>query len=48
MHANDLYATVLRLLGLDDRRLTFLFEGREQRLTDFGGDREFARRLLGG
>ncbi len=46
VHINDLHATVLRLLGLDHRRLTFLFEGREQRLTDVGGDREFADRLL--
>jgi uncharacterized protein (DUF1501 family) len=47
MHINDLHATVLRLLGLDHRRLTFLFEGREQRLTDVGGDQEFADRLAG-
>jgi hypothetical protein len=37
----------LRLLGLDHRQLTFLFQGREQRLTAVGGDREFADRLLG-
>jgi uncharacterized protein (DUF1501 family) len=47
VHVNDLHATVLRLLGLDHKQLTFLFEGREQRLTDVGGDREFADRLLG-
>jgi hypothetical protein len=47
VHINDLHATVLRLLGLDHRRLTFLFEGREQRLTDVGGEREFTERLLG-
>jgi uncharacterized protein (DUF1501 family) len=46
VHINDLHATVLKLLGLDHRRLTFLFQGREQRLTDVGGDREFAERLL--
>jgi uncharacterized protein (DUF1501 family) len=48
VHVNDLHATVLRLLGLDHRRLTFLFQGRDQRLTDVGGDHEFAARLLGG
>jgi hypothetical protein len=48
VHVSDLHATVLRLLGLDHRRLTFLFEGRKQRLTDVGGDREFAARLLAG
>jgi uncharacterized protein (DUF1501 family) len=46
VHVNDLHATVLKLLGLDHRQLTFLFEGRDQRLTDVGGDREFADRLL--
>jgi uncharacterized protein (DUF1501 family) len=46
-HVNDLHATVLRLLGLDHRKLTFLFEGRQHRLTDVGGDGEFTRRLLG-
>jgi hypothetical protein len=35
-----------RLLGLDHRRLTFLFEGRQMRLTDVGGDSDFASRLV--
>jgi uncharacterized protein (DUF1501 family) len=47
VHVNDLHATVLRLLGLDHRKLTFLFEGRQYRLTDVGGDGEFTRQLLG-
>jgi hypothetical protein len=46
VHVNDLHATVLKLLGLDHRKLTFLFQGRDQRLTDVGGDHEFAERLL--
>jgi uncharacterized protein (DUF1501 family) len=46
VHVNDLHATILALLGLDHQKLTFLFEGRDQRLTDVGGDREFADRLL--
>ena len=46
VHVNDLHATVLRLLGLDHRKLTFLFQGREQRLTDVGGDGEFTDRLV--
>jgi hypothetical protein len=29
------------------RELTYLFPGRERRLTDVGGDGEFADRLLG-
>jgi hypothetical protein len=47
VHVNDLHATILRLLGLDHRELTYLFEGREQRLTDVGGDHEFTDRLVG-
>jgi uncharacterized protein (DUF1501 family) len=47
VHVNDLHATVLRLLGLDHKRLTFLFEGRNQRLTDVGGEHDIAERLLG-
>jgi uncharacterized protein (DUF1501 family) len=46
VHVNDVHATILRLLGLDHRALTYLFEGRNQRLTDVGGDHEFAQRLL--
>ena len=46
VHVNDLHATILRLLGLDHRDLTYLFQGRDQRLTDVGGDREFSERLL--
>jgi Protein of unknown function (DUF1501) len=47
VHVNDLHATILKLLGLDHRELTYLFQGREQRLTDVGGDHEFAVTLLG-
>jgi hypothetical protein len=47
IHVNDLHATILRLLGLDHKKLTFLFQGREQRLTDVGGDGEFTDRLVG-
>jgi hypothetical protein len=46
IHVNDLHATILKLLGLDHEKLTFLFQGREQRLTDVGGSHEFADRLL--
>jgi uncharacterized protein (DUF1501 family) len=46
VHINDLHATILRLLGLDHQQLTFLFQGRQQRLTDVGGDGEFSERLL--
>jgi hypothetical protein len=46
VHVNDLHATILKLLGLDHRALTFLFQGRRMRLTDVGGDNEFAAKLL--
>ena len=46
VHIHDLHATILKLLGLDHEKLTFLFQGRQQRLTDVGGENEFARRLL--
>jgi hypothetical protein len=36
-HMRDLHATILRLMGLDDMRLTFYFNGRHHRLTDNGG-----------
>ena len=34
---HDIQATVLHLLGLDHRRLTFRFQGRDFRLTDTAG-----------
>ena len=46
VHVNDLHATILKLLGLDHKRLTFLFEGRQMRLTDVGGEDDIASRLL--
>ena len=46
VHVNDLHSTILRLLGIDHRKLTFLFQGREQRLTDVGGDHDIVGRLV--
>lgn len=34
---HDVHATILHLLGLDDRRLTYLHQGRYRKLTDIGG-----------
>jgi hypothetical protein len=48
VHMHDAHATILSLLGLDHRRLTYLFQGREQRLTDVGGDNDLADRLTRG
>ncbi|HVF26641.1 MAG TPA: DUF1501 domain-containing protein, partial [Pyrinomonadaceae bacterium] len=36
-HARDIHATILHLLGLDQMTLTHLHNGRNERLTDFGG-----------
>jgi hypothetical protein len=35
---HDLHATMLHLLGIDHRRLTFRFQGRDHRLTDAHGN----------
>jgi hypothetical protein len=37
-HPRDLHATMLHLMGLDQWRLTYLHNGRNERLTDFGGN----------
>jgi hypothetical protein len=34
----DLHATILHLLGLDHKRLTYRFQGRDYRLTDVSGN----------
>jgi Protein of unknown function (DUF1501) len=35
---NDFHATILHLLGLEHTKLTFRHSGRDERLTDVGGD----------
>jgi hypothetical protein len=45
VHVHDFQATVLHLLGLDHKRLTFKFQGRNFRLTDVHG--EVVAKLLG-
>lgn len=35
---NDLHATILHLLGLDHKKLTYRFQGRDFRLTDVAGN----------
>ena len=34
---HDLHATILRLLGIDHKRLTYRYSGRDFRLTDVAG-----------
>lgn len=38
VHVRDLHATILHQLGLDQKQLTFLHNGREEMLTDIGGE----------
>jgi hypothetical protein len=38
VHVHDLHATILHLLGIDHKRLTFRFQGRDFRLTDVRGN----------
>jgi len=38
LHMRDFHATILQLLGLDQNRLWFLHNGRNEKLTDFGGN----------
>jgi len=45
VHVNDLHATMLSLLGLDHKALTYLFERRDHRLTDVGGHNDLSERL---
>ncbi len=44
VHVHDLHATILHLLGIDHRRLTYKFQGRHYRLTDVHG--EIVRQIL--
>jgi hypothetical protein len=38
MHVHDLHATMLYLCGVDHKRLTYRFQGRDFRLTDVSGE----------
>jgi len=37
VHVHDLQATILHLLGISHEKLTYLFQGRQFRLTDVAG-----------
>ena len=37
MHIHDLNATILNQLGIDHRKLTYRYQGRDFRLTDVHG-----------
>ena len=38
VHVNDLHATILHLLGLNHKQLTYKYNGRQFRLTDVAGE----------
>ncbi len=38
VHVHDFHATMLHLLGIDHKRLTYRFQGRDFRLTDVSGE----------
>lgn len=38
MHTNDLHATLLALMGLEHKQLTYRYAGRDFRLTDVAGE----------
>ena len=38
VHVHDLQATILHALGIDHKRLTYRFQGRDFRLTDVKGN----------
>jgi arylsulfatase A-like enzyme len=37
VHVHDLHATMLHLLGIEHKKLTYRFQGRDFRLTDVHG-----------
>ena len=37
LHVHDLHATILHLMGIDHKRLTYRYSGRDFRLTDVYG-----------
>ena len=44
---HDVNATILRLMGVDHLKLTWRYQGRDQRLTDVHGENEFTKWLVG-
>ncbi|MEJ6725571.1 MAG: DUF1501 domain-containing protein, partial [Akkermansiaceae bacterium] len=38
VHVHDMNATILHLMGLDHKKLTYRYSGRDYRLTDVHGN----------
>jgi hypothetical protein len=45
VHVSDLHATVLELMGFDHRKLTFFYNGLDQRLTGVT-ERQIVRKAM--
>jgi hypothetical protein len=43
---HDVNATILRLIGMDHTKLTYLYQSRDMRLTDVHGENEFTNKLV--
>lgn len=46
LHVHDFHGTLLSLMGLDHKKLTYFFQGRNFRLTDVHGEHHIAKRLI--
>ena len=46
-HISDLHATILHLMGLDHRQLSFYYQGLEQHLTGVEDNRRVIKKVLG-
>ena len=44
---HDMHATIFRMVGMDHTKVTYRFQGRDQRLTDVHGEGEFTKWLVG-
>jgi len=45
IHVHDLHASILSLMGIDHKKLTYTFQGRDFRLTDVHGSTDLADKL---
>ena len=46
MSIHDLHATILRTLGIDDKRMTVKYQGLDARLSGVGGQGQVVHDLL--
>ena len=46
MQVRDLHATILHLLGIEHDKLTYYFQGLQQRLTQVDGESRVIREIL--